>query len=94
LAGTFGASEAAGTLQFILPVISRSDEPVAQPDAQTVRITKAKGTLVVRTFAPSGFEAVAKERTFNLVPGFECVPLVVGMEVGKGIQLRIEVVRA
>jgi hypothetical protein len=94
LAEAFAANGAPGTLRFILPVISRSGEAVAQPDAQTVRIAKANGTVVVRTFAPSGFETVPSERTFNLVPGFECVPLVVGMEVGKGIQVRIEVAKA
>ena len=30
--------------------------------------------MVIRTDAAQGFEAVPKERTFNLVPGFECVP--------------------
>jgi hypothetical protein len=94
LAGALAANGAPGTLRFILPVISRSGEAVAQPDAQTVQLTKAKGKLVVRTFAPSGFEAVPTERAFNLVPGFECVPLVVGMEVGKGIQVRIEAAKA
>ena len=36
-----------------------------------------------------GFEAVPKERTFNLVPGFECVPLMVGMRSsgGKGLDM-------
>jgi len=34
---------------------------------------------------------VPKERTFNLVPGFECVALEVGMEVGKDMRIQIEV---
>ncbi len=85
------ADGAAGPLRFILPVISRSDEAVLQPDAKTVRIAKSKGTLVVRTDAAQGFEAVPKERTFNLVPGFECVPLVVAMKAGKEVAIRIEV---
>jgi len=42
-----------------------------------VRIAKKTGAIVVRTDAASGFEAVAKERTFNLVPGFECAAVVV-----------------
>jgi hypothetical protein len=62
---------------------------VTQPDAKTVRITKAKGALVVTCDA--GFEAAPKERVFNLVPGFECVPLTVEMELGKEVRVRLEV---
>lgn len=75
-------------VRFILPVISRRDEAVVRADAGTVRIAKAKGTLVVKTDA--AFEALPAERTFNLVPGFECVPLAVPMEVGKDVRVRLE----
>jgi hypothetical protein len=75
-------------VRFILPVISRSGETAVHPDAGTVRITKAKGTLVVKTDAV--FEALPAERTFNLVPGFECLALEVPMEVGKEVLLRLE----
>ena len=78
----------AGPVRFILPVISRSGEAVSQPDAGTVRIAKAKGTLVVKT--DGAFEAVPAERTFNLVPGFECLTLEVPMEVGKKVRVRLE----
>jgi hypothetical protein len=83
-----GVNAVAGPLRFILPVISRSDEAVAQADAKTVRIAKAKGTLVVKT--DEAFEAVPTERSFNLVPGFECLALVVPMEVGKEVRVRLE----
>jgi hypothetical protein len=79
-------------VRFILPVISRTGEPVDAKDAQTVRIGKAAGTLVVRTDAVRGFEPVPAERTFNLVPGFECVPLVVAMEPGKEVRIQLTVV--
>jgi hypothetical protein len=82
-----GANVAA-PVRFVLPVISRSGETVVQPDAGTVRIAKAKGTLVVKTDA--AFEALATERTFNLVPGFECLALEVGMEPGKEVRIKIE----
>lgn len=81
-----GASEGA-PVRFILPVISRSGEAVGQPDAKTVRIGKSKGTLVVKTDA--AFEALPKERTFNLVPGFECLAIAVGIESGKDVVIRI-----
>jgi hypothetical protein len=76
-------------LQFILPVISPSSEALAQPDAKTIRITKPNGTLIIRTNA-QGFEAIRKERTFNLVPGFECVPITIAMQSGREIKIHLE----
>ena len=77
-------------MRLIVPVVARASEPMEQPDAKTVRITKAKGTLTVRTDAAEGFEAVPKERTFNLVPGFEAVPLAVVLQPGKEVRVRLE----
>jgi hypothetical protein len=78
------------SLQFILPVISSSTQSITQPDPKTIRITKPNGTLVVRTDAPQGFEAIPKERTFNLVPGFEAIPLTIPMQLGQPIQIQLE----
>jgi hypothetical protein len=80
-----------GQLQFMLPVVSQHEETVERVDAKTVRITKPKGKLVVRTDAPQGFEALPKERTFNLVPGFECVPLAVNLTPGADIRITLSV---
>jgi hypothetical protein len=77
-------------LQFILPVISRSSETVSQPNPKTIRIQKPNGTLTVTTNAPQGFSPIPKERTFNLVPGFEAIPLIVPMQPGKQIQIQLE----
>jgi hypothetical protein len=77
-------------LQFILPVISRSNETAEQPDAKTIRITKPNGTLTIHTDAPKGFEAIPTERTFNLVPGFEAIPLTITMQPGQQIQIHLE----
>jgi hypothetical protein len=89
VASVEGSGSPAAPLRFILPVISRAEELVQPVDAKTVRIGKAKGTLAVGTDAEQGFEAVPKERTFNLVPGFECVPLSVLMQPGKEVQLTL-----
>ncbi|MCU1248595.1 MAG: hypothetical protein JWQ49_1624, partial [Edaphobacter sp.] len=77
-------------LQFILPVISRSSEAVTQPDPKTIRIEKPNGTLTVSTNAPQGFPPIPKERTFNLVPGFEAIPLTISMQPGQQIQIHLE----
>ncbi len=77
-------------LQFILPVISQSNEPIDHPDPQTITIKKPKGILRIRTTATQGFEPIPKERTFNLVPGFEAIPLIITMQPGKEIQINLE----
>jgi hypothetical protein len=78
------------SLHFILPVISSSIESITQPDPKTIRITKPKGTLTITTAAPQGFTPVPKDRTFNLVPGFEAIPITIPMQPGKQIQIRLE----
>jgi hypothetical protein len=77
-------------VQFILPVISRATETIAQPDSKTIQITKPNGILTIRTNAPQGFEAIPKERTFNLVPGFEAIPLTITMQPGHEIHIQLE----
>jgi hypothetical protein len=90
VASTSAPASSAAPLQFILPVVSRTGQPVDQPDPQTIRITKPNGILIVHTDALQGFEAVSKERTFNLVPGFECVPLAIAMQPGKEIRIQLK----
>ena len=67
-------------VRLILPVVSSHKENVEYLDSQRVRIGKRNGSLIVRTDAPQGFEAQISERTFNLVPGFECLPLMIKMQ--------------
>jgi hypothetical protein len=77
-------------LHFILPVISQSSETITQPDPKTIRIAKPKGILTIRTNATQGFSPIPKERTFNLVPGFEAIPITIPMQPGEQIQIHLE----
>ena len=76
-------------LTFVLPVISSHEEGVEHVDARTIRIAKRNGSLTIRTDSAAGFDAFTKERTFNLVPGFECLPLIVVMQPGKEIHVEL-----
>jgi hypothetical protein len=78
------------SLRLIVPVIARDGERVDQVDARTVRVIKAKGALTVSTDASSGFEASFKEKTFNLVPGFEAFPFTVALAAGKQARIRLQ----
>jgi hypothetical protein len=88
------AASASGTLpgpmKLIVPVIARASEQVEPMDRQTVRISKTKGTLTIRTDAAAGFAHIPAERTFNLVPGFEAVPLEIVLLPGAEARVRLE----
>jgi hypothetical protein len=87
---TATAPASSAKLQFVLPVVSRSDEPVDHSDPGSIRITKPNGILTIRTNAPGGFEELPKERTFNLVPGFECLPVTISMKSNEEIHIELE----
>lgn len=78
-----------GTARYILPIVSRTGEQVDRIDAATIRIRKPKGSLVVHTDAPAGFQSTSQERTFNLVPGFECLPLSIALEAGSRVRIQL-----
>ncbi|HEX3985680.1 MAG TPA: hypothetical protein VHX13_03635 [Acidobacteriaceae bacterium] len=75
--------------RFILPVIARAADRVQQPSVSAVRISKPAGQLVIRS-SRSTFDPIPETRSFNLVPGFECVPLAVPLQPGQEVTLRIE----
>jgi len=82
-------SAAAAPARFVLPAVSQGNEEIKYVDSKTVRIRKPNGQLSIRTDAPPGFEASTTERTFNLVPGFECLPLAIAIQPGKEIKIEL-----
>ncbi len=90
LAAADGEKASSSIPQLIVPVVSRSSESLNQPEKHRVRIVKANGTLTVQTDAAAGFAIVATERTFNLVPGLEAIPLSVNLQPGETVRVRIE----
>jgi hypothetical protein len=95
-AGVEIAASASGALTdsapttLIVPVIARDGERVEQIDPHTVRVVKAKGALTVSTDAAAGFDPGFKEKTFNLVPGFEAFPFSVALVAGKQARIRLQ----
>jgi Ubiquitinol-cytochrome C reductase Fe-S subunit TAT signal len=79
-----------GPMRFVLPVVSRPDEPVDSSSQGTIQISKPKGRLTVTTSADGGFEPLPQERAFNLIPGFQCLPLTVAVRPGGRINIRLE----
>jgi hypothetical protein len=84
------ANQPKSPIELIVPVVSRNHERL-ELTGGSIRITKPAGTLIVKTDTKAGFPPITKERTFNLVPGFECVPLRVVMKAGEETRIRFEV---
>ena len=77
-------------LRLIVPVVSSHDEGVKMNGLQSICIKKPEGILIVRTDAAGGFEKFGEERVFNLVPGFECLPMtLVFPGVGKEVSVEL-----
>ncbi len=89
-ASATGQLPASASLRFIVPVIARESERVEQVSPQSVRISKPKDSLIVTIDPANRFEPIPSVRTFNLVPGFEAVPLIVAFQPGKEVRVRIE----
>ena len=88
----FAAAEAGDkTPQYILPVICPQSEKVTRVDAKTYRLNKPAGPLTIRTDAAKGFLPMPDQRVFNLVPGFEALPLAVELPAGKTVKIEIRV---
>lgn len=66
-------------VRFTLPVISPSGERVGQPRAERVEILKPQGRVVIAASVPLRLPVPGEKRIFNLIPGFEAVPIVVEM---------------
>jgi hypothetical protein len=77
--------------RYVLPIVSPQGEAAERVDTKTVRVKKRGGNLLVRTDAPQGFESQSNERTFNLIPGFECLPLQITMLPGREIRVELSV---
>jgi len=78
-------------LRLILPVVSPHGEVAQYVNPKTVRVKKRGGNLLVRTDARQGFEMQGTERTFNMIPGFECQPLAITMPPSRETRVEISV---
>ena len=64
-----------GSLRFVLPVISASNERMERLSETSVRISKPGGSLTVSANSPLAVLDCDGQRVFNHVPGFEAIPL-------------------
>ena len=75
-----------------LPIISRVNEPVCQVSANRIEIQKKNGIVCVTANIPLRIKKTERGRVFNLVPGFEAVPVLADLPAGVDGQERCEIV--
>ena len=64
-------------IRIVLPVISRSGEPVALNDDRTIQIQKEKALVTIKTNKPVQRLPTTGDRLFNFVPGLEAIPFAI-----------------
>jgi hypothetical protein len=78
-------------LALALPVISASGEKVRRVSDKKIEIEKPEGTVVVEANVPLRIQETGRDRIFNLVPGFEAVPIVVDFVPGQLFELECRI---
>jgi hypothetical protein len=66
-----------GKWSLVLPLVSNQDEPVRKVTDKSHEIIKADGRVVLEAGSALNILEMARQRAFNLVPGFQAVPFVV-----------------
>lgn len=77
---------------MILPIISPSGEPVNLVNERRIEIKKPEGTVVVESTMPIKIKPSEKGRIFNMVPGMECVPVLIEIPKETKVSCTITVV--
>lgn len=75
---------------FVLPIISPSSEVVSNISENEIIIQKPDGLVTIKANAPIRTKELERNRTFNMVPGVEALPLEIFFE-GEKKELNISI---
>jgi len=87
-AATADGSVSKNGASLVVPIMSPSGEQVKQVSDQRIEIKKPEGTVVVESTVPMKIKQSEKGRIFNMVPGMECVPIII--ELPKALDRKAE----
>ena len=77
---------------FVLPIISPTGEKVGQPNPNEITVLKPEGLVSIKANVPLLIKEIPGERTFNMVPGAEAIPIMAFFEeTTKVVEISIEV---
>ncbi len=78
--------------RLVIPLISPTGEKVEQPTPDRIIIHKPQGKVVIQANAPLTIQQTKRTRIFNLVPGFEAVPIFAEIPPSARLECRIRVI--
>lgn len=81
-------TQCAGPHRLMLPLIALQTERAVQPDAKTLTIARAGGTVRLESATPLEVEG---QRVYNPVPGFEALPVAVTPDASGRCRVMIRV---
>lgn len=87
-----GAGSGASGPRLVLPLISPTGETVKQTAPGRIEIHKPKGIVVIEANAPLHIQKTTRSRIFNLVPGFEAVPIIADIPPDTRLECRLRVI--
>ncbi len=77
--------------RLVIPLISPTGEKVDQPAPDRIEIHKPHGNVVIEANVPLKIQQTKRVRIFNLVPGFEAVPILAEIPANIRLECRIRV---
>ncbi|WP_460542309.1 hypothetical protein [Echinicola sediminis] len=82
-----------GQTAFVLPIISPSGEEVSHSESNIITIQKPEGLVRITANVPLIIKEMPKERTFNMVPGVEAIPIMAFFDSNENrLELDIKVI--
>ena len=75
--------------RLVLPLVCSGLERAERVSPRVVEVRRAGGRVAVRCEPPAELEPLAAGRVFNLVPGFQCAPVVVSVPAGGHVSVSI-----
>jgi hypothetical protein len=75
--------------RLVVPIVCMQSEPVERFGPRQVRVHRERGRLVLESAADTEFAPVPEARVFNLVPGFQCAPIVLPLAPGRTASLSL-----
>ena len=87
-----GVGSGSNRPRLVLPLISPTGEKVTQ-SAKRIEIHKPQGRVVIEADAPLRIQESTRSRIFNLVPGFEAVPIIAEIPTDSRVECRIRFLR-
>ena len=64
---------------LVIPIVSPTGETVRKVSNTRIEIHKPEGTVVIESNTPLTIKETTKGRVFNMVPGFEAIPIIASM---------------